>query len=70
MDNLDSKHGVRDFCFYFGEAYFALHERGLLSAEQLDRVVNLLDKIEDYPTDLFQERLEKIFNLETNTSKT
>lgn len=58
-NNLD--YSVRNFCFYFGEAYYALFERGLISDEQLERIVSLLDKLEDYPPDLFEERLIKIF---------
>lgn len=61
MDKLDSKYGATSFIIYFTEAYMALKKRGLLTDEQFDRVVNLLDKVEDYPSDLFQERLEKIF---------
>lgn len=55
------KYSVRNFCFHFGEAYYGLHERGLITADQLERVVSLLDKLEDYPPDLFRERLAKIF---------
>lgn len=61
------KYSVRNFCFYFAEAYYALHERGLITDEQLERMVSLLDKIEDYPTDLFEERLQKIFETGTPT---
>ncbi|AZR74265.1 hypothetical protein BBF96_13155 [Anoxybacter fermentans] len=56
------KYSVRDFCFYFTEAYLALHERGLITEEQLEKVINLLDRLEDYPPDLFEERLKKIFD--------
>ena len=55
------KYSVRNFCFHFAEAYYALHERGEISDEQLERVISLLDKMEDYPSELFQERLQKIF---------
>lgn len=62
--NNEVKYSVRNFCFYFGEAFDALRERGELTDEQLERVISLLDKMEDYPPELFEERLMKIFGEE------
>lgn len=57
----DNQHSVRDFCFHLAEAYLALNQRGLITDEQLDKVIKLLDSMEVYPPKLFKERLEKIF---------
>ena len=57
----DNQYSVRDFCFHLAEAYLALNQRGLITDEQLDRVIKLLDSMEVYPPKLFKERLEKIF---------
>lgn len=62
--NNELKYSARNFYFYFGDAYETLRERGELTDEQLERVTNLLDKMEDYPPDLFEERLLKIFGEE------
>lgn len=57
----EHNYSVSDFCFYFAEAYINLHERGLLTKEQLERISNLLDMMEVLPPELFQERLQRIF---------
>ena len=62
----EHKHSVSDFCFYFAEAYIALHQRGLLTDQQLERISNLLDMLEALPPELFQDRLKRIFIEEKN----
>ncbi|MCK4258910.1 MAG: hypothetical protein KAX49_08025 [Halanaerobiales bacterium] len=49
------------FCIHFTEAYLALYEHGLITEEQLEKVINLIDRLNDYPPELFEERLMKIF---------
>ncbi len=51
-----------EFCIHFTEAYLALRERNLITEEQLEKVLNLIERLEDYPPELFEERLNKIFN--------
>ena len=52
---------VRTFGLYFIDAYYGLYERGLIDDDELERIQGLIDRLEDYPPDLFCERLVKIF---------
>lgn len=61
-DKSDFKVGA--FTIHFAEAYMALYEKGEITDDQLEKVTNLLDRMEDYPPGLFKERLEKIFDTE------
>ncbi len=49
------------FSIYFTEAYYSLYEKGLITPDQLERIIVLLDMMESLPPELFQERLMRIF---------
>ncbi len=56
QDKIDIK-----IIFTFTSAYEDLYEKGEITAEQLDRVLSLIDKYQDHsPTD-FEEKLRSIF---------
>ncbi len=56
IDNIDLKI-IPTFTF----AYQDLYEKGELSARQLDSVLSLIDSLQNYSVEEFQERLKQIF---------
>ncbi len=50
-----------EIIFYFTEAYHRLLEEGKISREEHEKIQALLDNLEQYPTELLQEKLNSIF---------
>ncbi len=50
-----------EIMLYFTEAYHRLWEEGKISREEYEKIQALLDSLEQYPTELLQEKLDNIF---------
>jgi len=46
----------------FGNKYQQLHEKGEITADELDRVLSLIDEYDAYETEEFAKKLNDIFN--------
>lgn len=49
--------------FALTNAYENLYEKGEITAEQLDRVLSLIDKFKNYPPSDFEKELKDIFSV-------
>ncbi len=45
----------------FTMGYWNLHKKQIISAEKLDKVLDLIDKLEDHPPPEIKKRLAEIF---------
>ena len=59
MDNLDSLD--LKLVLSFANAYRRLHEKGEISDQQLEDVMQLVENYQDYAPDEFKARLHEIF---------
>lgn len=56
LDQLDFK-----LVLAFTNAYERLYERGLITEKQLEMILTLLDKYQNYTLAEFEEKLQRIF---------